>query len=85
MRQSSEDDGMVEEVEKHGYNNSSESASSDNSSSGDSSSDNEENDDAKNSSDSGDSVLDSEFAELATMMKTSLNQENGINNLNLPR
>ncbi|CAJ0646693.1 1536_t:CDS:2 [Entrophospora sp. SA101] len=49
----------------------SKSASSDNSSSGDSSSDNEENDDAKNSSDSGDSVLDSEFAELATMMKTS--------------
>nr|CAG8434467.1 10764_t:CDS:2 [Entrophospora candida] len=61
MRQSSEDDGMVEEVEKHGYNNSSDSASSDNSSSG---------------------VLDSEFAELATMMKTSLNQENGINSLN---
>ncbi|CAH1763222.1 10626_t:CDS:2 [Entrophospora sp. SA101] len=50
----------------------SKSASSDNSSSGDSSSDNEENDDAKNSSDSGDSVLDSEFAELATMMKTSM-------------
>ncbi|CAJ0630609.1 14138_t:CDS:10 [Entrophospora sp. SA101] len=52
MRQSSEDDGMVEEVE-YNYN-------------------------------SGDSVLDSEFAELATMMKTSLNQENGINNLNRP-
>ncbi|CAH1761800.1 2595_t:CDS:2, partial [Entrophospora sp. SA101] len=64
MRQSSEDDGMVEEVE-YNYN----SASSDNSSSG---------------GNSGDSVLDSEFAELATMMKTSLNQENGINNLNRP-
>ncbi|CAJ0638950.1 15137_t:CDS:2 [Entrophospora sp. SA101] len=55
------------------------SASSDDSSSNDSSS---ENGNDKDDSDSGELTLNPEFVELASMMKTSLSQENGINNLN---
>ncbi|CAJ0638948.1 15136_t:CDS:2 [Entrophospora sp. SA101] len=55
------------------------SASSDDSSSNDSSS---ENGNDKDDSDSGESTLNPEFVELTSMMKTSLNQENRINNLN---
>ncbi|CAJ0828478.1 16213_t:CDS:2 [Entrophospora sp. SA101] len=58
------------------------SASSDDSSSNDSSS---ENGNDKDDSDSGELTLNPEFVELASMMKTSLSQENGINNLNHTR
>src|SRR5947199_10486151 len=68
---------------RNDYNNSSiGSASSDSSDSSSSSENGYGDDDEDNGSDSEDSGLDPELDELATIMKTSLNPENGISNWN---